>query len=236
MNYRDRLYARYESTFKNCSTPNAQRSQRIADRLFPFMDWLPADRHSAVLDIGCGSGDLLQALSVAGYSNLTGIDLGPEQVASARSRGLNVFQEDAVAHLLAHPASYDLVIACDVLEHLTRDELFVLLSALKSGVRERAVMLVRVPNAAAPRGNVLQFGDLTHETAFSPGSLRQLFNSVGVRAVELREDAPYNNTVLRAVRRALWKGLRGFYSLADVVETGATLEVYTRNLLARIDF
>lgn len=236
MNYRNRLYARYESTFKRSSTPIAQCSQSIADRLIPFAGWLPADRKSAVLDIGCGSGDLLQALSAAGYDNLTGVDVGPEQVASARSRGLNVIQEDAVEHLLAHPASYDLIIACDVLEHLTRDELLTLLSALKSAVRERAIMLVRVPNAAAPRGNVLQYGDLTHETAFSPGSLRQLFNSVGVRAVKLREDAPYNNTVLRMARRALWKGLRGFYKLVDAVETGATLDVYTRNLLARIDF
>ena len=40
-------------------------------------------------------------------------------------------------------------------------------------------MVVKVPNAGGPWGLQYQFGDLTHRTAFSPISLRQLADAAG---------------------------------------------------------
>jgi 2-polyprenyl-3-methyl-5-hydroxy-6-metoxy-1,4-benzoquinol methylase len=186
--------------------------------------------------VGCGSGDLLLALAGAGYRNVSGVDVGSEQVAAARSAGLDVEQADAVPYLESHRESFRAVVACDVMEHMTRDEALAFLTAARRALVADGCLLVRTPNAAAPRGPVYQFGDLTHETAFTPTSLRQLCNYAGAKGVLIRETVPPCNSFSRAVRRVLWLGLRALYLLADIIETGASAEIYSRNLVARVRF
>lgn len=236
MSYRTDLYSRYESTFRDPSTSGRASRPGQCDRLYPFRDWIPEDRHAAIVDVGCGSGDLLLALKYAGYTNISGVDLGAEQVASATEAGLEVSQGDATKYLQAHLGSFRIIIACDVMEHLSRDEALAFLQAARLALVANGAVLLRVPNAAAPRGTVYQHGDLTHETAFSPGSLRQLCNFVGARTVMLREDLPPCDRLTRVVRRILWAGVRQVYRFVDVVESGAAEEAYARNLLARVQF
>jgi SAM-dependent methyltransferase len=81
---------------------------------------LRVPRDAAVLDLGCSGGPLLHQLSLAGYQNLEGLDISVAAVALARSRGLTVHQGDASAPDLPR-ASFDLLIASDVLEHLADD-------------------------------------------------------------------------------------------------------------------
>jgi SAM-dependent methyltransferase len=74
---------------------------------------------AAVLEVGCGAGDFLSQLRDLGWANLTGIELVPEAVERARSKGLEVRQGDALEQLAMLPAaSFDVVIASMVLEHL----------------------------------------------------------------------------------------------------------------------
>ncbi|MBX7111697.1 MAG: class I SAM-dependent methyltransferase [Dehalococcoidia bacterium] len=68
-----------------------------------------------ILDVGCGTGATSAAIAEGGA--LLGVDLGPEAVASARARGLEVAQMDATS-IGARSESFDLVVALDVLEHL----------------------------------------------------------------------------------------------------------------------
>src|SRR5881397_1294588 len=42
--------------------------------------WLPADRQSRILDIGCGEGALLSFLEECGYRNIDGFDISPENI------------------------------------------------------------------------------------------------------------------------------------------------------------
>ena len=76
------------------------------------------DRQSAILEIGCSGGPLLQQLRAGGYTNLTGIDISSEAIALCRGRGLgNVSVMDAQQPDFP-PASFDVITASDVLEHL----------------------------------------------------------------------------------------------------------------------
>ena len=211
MSYRDELYSRYHSTFTLRGSAQSERQRSRSNPLHPFRNWLPPNRDATIIDIGCGSGELLLALKEAGYTNSIGIDIGPEQIVIAKARGLNVERADAVCYLSDHSASFELMIACDVLEHLTRDEAFAFLSAARKAGVPGADLLLRLPNAAAPRGNVYQSGDLTHETAYSPGSLKQLCDNIGATSVTLGEDFAPPNSVTHVVRWVLWKGIRCIY-------------------------
>jgi ubiquinone/menaquinone biosynthesis C-methylase UbiE len=68
---------------------------------------------AAVLEIGCGTGQLTEPLARAGF-RLTAIDIGPSLIAAARRRVLGAdvsFQVTSFEDLAAADASFDLVIS-----------------------------------------------------------------------------------------------------------------------------
>jgi SAM-dependent methyltransferase len=93
-----------------------------------------------ILDVGCGTGATTAGLRR--FGPVVGLDIGPEALRRARARGIPVARASA-ARLPARPASFDLVVALDVLEHLDDDVAAAreMLGALRPGGR----LLVTVP-------------------------------------------------------------------------------------------
>ncbi|RYU77892.1 class I SAM-dependent methyltransferase [Hymenobacter persicinus] len=92
--------------------------QARRDMVFRLIQDLKLPKTAAILEIGCSGGPLLQRLTRTGYSDLTGIDVSETGIAVAQQRGIaNVSCMDG-AHLDFPDASFDLVIASDVLEHI----------------------------------------------------------------------------------------------------------------------
>lgn len=88
--------------------------RRLAARLFPVPS---AD----VIDIGCASGQLLEEFTDAGFPQPIGLDLSPIAVQACHARGLSgVVEGDATAPPFPQESA-DLLIASDVLEHLSED-------------------------------------------------------------------------------------------------------------------
>ncbi len=76
------------------------------------------DRQSAILEIGCSGGLLMRQLRDCGYFRLTGIDISPEAIALCRERNLDDVRLMDAQQPDLPPASFDIIIASDVLEHL----------------------------------------------------------------------------------------------------------------------
>lgn len=92
--------------------------QARRDMVFRLVQDLRLPSTAPILEIGCSGGPLLQRLAAHGYSDLTGIDVSEAGIAVAQQRGIpNVSCMDG-AHLAFPDASFDLVIASDVLEHI----------------------------------------------------------------------------------------------------------------------
>jgi SAM-dependent methyltransferase len=77
-------------------------------------------RDGDVLDIGCGAGNMIHHLSR--YGRVKGIEVDARPVAMAQARGYDVRQGDATQHIPFPDASFDLVTALDVIEHVDADE------------------------------------------------------------------------------------------------------------------
>src|SRR5690349_110334 len=108
MAFRDALYERYATS----KGPHGAASTEWWERKYlPLLRGI--DQQARVLEIGCGSGELLAFLQSRGFLNAHGIDISPEQVALARARGVDAEVGDA----LRTSGSYALIIAVDVLEH-----------------------------------------------------------------------------------------------------------------------
>lgn len=196
----------------------------------------PADPAAVILDIGCGTGHLLEEAKRRGYRNIAGVDSAQTRVDAARTRGLDtVVCRDLLEHLDGlPPQSQDLIIAFDVLEHFGGDDLVRLVDAVGKALRPGGRWLIHVPNAASPFFGQIFHGDLTHKTPFTPESLRWLLLASGFRDLSCFEDTPPVHGVKSLVRRIGWAVLRMGLRLWTALETGDTgrQAVLTRCLLA----
>lgn len=175
--------------------------------IFHYRRYLPTDRGAAIADVGCGFGPYLSTLRELGYTNLSGVDLGAEQVEHARTElGLPVDEGDAVQWLRARPDGFDLILAFDILEHLDVADLVDMARALGGALRPGGRVILQVPNGLAPFNEILH-GDVTHKRGFTAKSLRQVCLIGGLEPIAYLELAPYPHGVRSRVQRAVWKAL-----------------------------
>lgn len=195
------------------------RGGRLAvQRYRPF---LPADRKAAILDIGCGSGNFLEALRSLGYSTLEGVDLSPAQIDAGRARGLSgITLAPAADYLRGGTARYELITAFNVLEHQTRSELFELLDAIHAALAPGGRLIALVPNAKGLFGAHVRFNDITHELSFTPQSVAQICAVTGFECEAVLEHGPLVHGVVSAVRWSMWQAIRGLLLLARLAEGG----------------
>lgn len=196
----------------------------------------PDDLGAQILDVGCGYGALLYFARKRGYANLQGVDISPQQVALAQRLGISgVSQGDLLETLRAQPpGTVDVVVAFDVIEHFTKDELIDLVDAIAKALKPGGRWLIQAPNGESPFCGAIRYGDMTHEQAFTRSSLEQLLIASGFSAVAVHETPPVVHGIKSAVRWVLWQlirlGLR-IWSLAETGDSGRKT-VFTRNLLA----
>ena len=107
-----------------------------------------------ILEIGCGAGSLLSSLADEGFRRIAGLDLAPGAVDRARERlrvhGLsgNVRQgtpDDLVREGLSD--SYDLILACDVIEHVPPARVREFLADVHRLLGANGTFVVITPNA-----------------------------------------------------------------------------------------
>lgn len=143
----------------------------------------------SVVDLGCGFGAFLAHMRDAGWTDLYGVDPGP----NAAQCAMELFGLDnihcatlATADSVVPLAHADLVCVMAVLEHLPnlREDMQNLLSRLRSGCR----VLIEVPALDLFRAQGAEpFGEfsLEHIQFFGATSLRNLFSSIGARTLAI---------------------------------------------------
>ena len=119
MKYRETLYANYHTTQSGRAALTDAKSLferekwRFEKEILPLIN-LP--KSARILDIGCGSGSFLKALSEQGYTEIAGIDLSEEQVKLAHQLGVTQVQQgDLVDFLNAADHKFDLISGMDII-------------------------------------------------------------------------------------------------------------------------
>jgi len=193
----------------------------------------PRDRASRILDIGCGYGALLYFLQQMGYRNAQGVDGSAEQVALAQRLGIAGVQLGDAMDFLRHcaSASADAISVFDVLEHLTRQEAFDLIAEIHRVLVPGGLCIGHVPNAEGIFGSRIRYADLTHEQAFTPKSITQMFRALQFRNVRCFEEKPVVHGGRSAVRRLLWEAATLPFRVLLLAETGAGGQILSQNLL-----
>ena len=235
--YRAKLYAKYATVqvpqwLQAAERANGVNNRAIAQRLH---GWLPETKKASCLDLGCGAGDLLLALQALGFTDLVGVDGGPEQVAIAKSRGLYVVQSDILEYLSASDKTFDLILGFDIIEHFTKDEVLELLDLIRRRLNPGGSLILQTPNAMSPWAAHFRYTDLTHELIFSPSCLESILRLCGFKGFDIREVGPHVHGATSAVRWLLWKFIWAGYAILNCIESGGSNGgVYTRNMLVRV--
>ena len=236
--FRSRVYATYVTARNRTLAPSdaaglaprAPYLKRVIRRHFP------RDVHSSIFELGCGHGALLYFAKELGYCNISGVDGSPEQVAAALRLGIaDIHHGDIIATLRNLPSqSKDCIVAFDVIEHFTRDELIGLVDEVARVLKPEGRWIIHVPNGEGPFAGRSRYWDITHEIAFTRTSLSQLLLASGFDNVSCFEDAPIPHGPTSLMRWILWKGIRGALRLYVAVETGDIdgEMIFTQNLLA----
>jgi len=238
---RTRIYGHYVHARGESLAPASVEG--FAHRAFSLRrmikEHFPSDRSASILDLGCGHGALVYFLRQAGYRNIVGVDVSPEQVAEASRLGIEGVCEGNLLETLRNlpDHSQDIVIAFDVIEHFTKDELLPFVDEVFRVLKPGGRWLIHAPNGESPFVGTIRYGDMTHEQAFTRGSLSQLLLSSGFLRLEFRESGPTPVGFKRTVRWILWRSIRLLLRMWTAAETGdlGRNAVYTRNLLAVAD-
>lgn len=236
--YRSRIYGSYVTARDQPLAPEtvAGFGPRLPYFRRMMSRYFPADKNAAILELGCGHGALVHTLQQAGFHNVRGVDGSPQQVDAARRMGIAGVKEGLVLDALRAEtdASLDVVIAFDVIEHFSKDELIALVDEVVRVLRPGGRWIIHVPNAEAPFGSRMRHWDFTHEVAFTRVSLGQLLKASGFSDVMCYEDRPVPHGVKSTVRAALWSVIRVGLLLYTAIETGSTERdaIFSQNLLA----
>ena len=130
-----------------------------------------------------------------------------------------------------------MVVAFDVIEHFTRDELLGFVDQVQRVLRPGGRWIIHTPNGESPFCGRMRYWDLTHELAFTRTSIIQLLLSSGFSNVQCFEDAPIPHGLTSAGRWLLWKAIRSGLRLYLAAETGDTASsaIFSQNFLTVAD-
>lgn len=184
-----------------------------------------------VVDLGCGQGALVQWLQQSGFPDTLGIDVSAEQVALATGSGVRGIVCGDFRELLS-PATMDVIVATDFLEHFDKYEGLELLDDCFDTLRPGGMIILRVPNAVSPFSGNFRHGDLTHESWYTKSSVAQILTAAHFVDIEVRPCEPVIHGVKSLARSIIWKFGSALMRLLLAAETGvARGHIVTQNFV-----
>ena len=137
---------------------------------------------SEVLEIGFGNGKFLKFAQNNRW-NIRGLEINQQLVNMATERGFEAFCTDSLR--MFEDASFALVVAFDVLEHIDQNKLLTFLEEVKRVLKPNGHFLARFPNGDSPFGLAYQNGDITHVTSLGSGKIEYFAKKLSVDLVYL---------------------------------------------------
>jgi predicted TPR repeat methyltransferase len=238
-NWKEFLYDSYvssgQSGYKGGDIiKNFGSAKPYADTL--ISNFFPNDKSAYIVDLGCGTGSVLYHIKEKGYTNIIGIDVSQQQVDIAHLAGLEFIKKQDLIEFLNNTKdnTIDVFMLLDVIEHMTREELFSIFSLLYAKLKIGGKVIIHVPNSEGIFGSKIRYADLTHELAFNTKSLAQLSSAFGFSELIAKEDKPIPHNLTSTIRRWLWNLLTIKYRILHLTETGSYKVILSQNLTACI--
>lgn len=235
--YRDYIYGNYADSLQyNLISKNLKKEREMIYKYFRknYLPFFPKNKNCRILDMGCGFGGYLWAMKKCGYNNVVGIDTSDSVVEFNRKQGMHAIHSDMKSFLQNKKNFCDVILLNDVIEHLTKEELFEILGLLKCALRFGGVLILKTCNLSNPiTGASGRYCDLTHELGFNEISMRQVllaakFDNVKVIGADIYVcylPFAYVLKFLAKVNNYMWYFLNCLYGRTNI-------KIYEKNIIA----
>ena len=182
-----------------------------------------------ILDVGCGSGDNLEALARENRYELSGVDVSEQALAIARQRVPNASLGVLDVQRDWRPQTYDLVMSLQVVEHLLDD-----VSAIRNMAKMARRYLLTATMQGRMRKSELAIG---HIRNYSEIELRKKIEAAGLEIVWIRGwGFPFYSPLYRTVAEWLPGGPpTGAMGKSSQMIAAALYQLYRLNVRGRGD-
>jgi SAM-dependent methyltransferase len=175
-----------------------------------------------VLDLGCGTGFILEGLErTRPGATLAGCDAQPASLAVARQRLHRTVLFQADAERLPCQAAFDLILALDVLEHISADG--EALAAMVDALRPRGGVIITVPQHPALWSEVDDFS--CHRRRYTRRTLLDLLRPAGL---ELVRCTSVFAVTLPALAVSRWRPRKSTFDPATELRIGRPINALLR--------
>ena len=139
--------------------------------------YMPQASNAKIVVVSSGPGYMQDSLQKWGYTcDVLGIDSNETHVRYAQGKGFNSLTGDCLEYLDSHKESYDVIIAEQEVNHLTRDEFLRFLTIAYDALRPEGILLLSAANCANPLIATEYLGNnIDHYLSLSPHGMRQYF-------------------------------------------------------------
>jgi len=194
--------------------------------------FLPRDKDSKIVDLGCGLGHVLYFLRKEGYSNCLGVDIASENVEICQEKGFNTIQRDLNDYIAYSQDRVDAFILSNVLEHFDYENIIRIVNSLYKLLEKGGVILIILPNCNNIYGLATYFSDITHKSPLTEKSLEDLILQTSVKDYCFYNTIAYPNLFLiDFVFKIYNKFLFGIRKINNMVHGQKPFCVQSKNLL-----
>lgn len=170
-------------------------------------NYLSKNKIKNVLEIGFGNGNLMGWLINKGLV-VDGIEVDSTLVSRANDLNINSFHD--MSEITTK--KYDLIIALDVLEHISSNDLEFFFHEIKRLLNIDGMFISRFPNGDSPFAFPTQNGDITHITSVGWHKVNYLADISGLKMVEYRGERLYAKSLAKIFFRLVMSILRTIVS------------------------
>lgn len=199
---------------------------------------MPAGKDKIILDLGCGMGQFLYFCKKENYKNCIGIDASGQNIEYMRQRGFlsgyQLYQASIMDFLKGKDSVYDVIVLNDVIEHLTKDEIFELMDAVMKALKCGGRFLIKTPNMANPFVAAAgRYIDITHETGITELSIKQVLTATGFQDIKvIGTDVYVLHPVISVIAKMISKLINTLLFIMSALYGRTSITVFEKDLLA----
>ncbi len=159
----------------------------------------------SIIDIGCGSGDLLLYLHSRTAAELVGFDPSMSQLQLAHQLCAGSERISIVSDLTPIDRRFDLVFAIHVIEHIPDIDLDRFVRDLARLTTDDGRIIIATPNGLNPFAYAYFMStDRTHLRMHSPFTLNEIFRSHGFQVEQVHRELPQAYDLMSLLKTLAW--------------------------------